>query len=53
MCECTSTIFGMRDVISMGIVSLTMKRKYASVKKTSKSLVIRMQPSSHLTLAML
>ena len=53
MSEHTSTISGMRDVISMGAVSLAMKRKYAGVKNMSKSLVIRMQPSSHLTPATL
>ena len=53
MSERTSTIFETRDVILMGAVSLTMKRKYAGVKNTSKSSIIRMQPSSHLTLAML
>jgi len=53
MFERTSTISGMRDVISTGAISLTMKRKYTGVKNTSKSSVIRMHPSSHLTPAML
>ena len=53
MSERTSTISGMRDVISMGVVSLGMWRKYADVKNTSKSSVIRMQPSNHLTPALL
>ena len=53
MSERTSIIFGTRDAISTGAVSLAMKRKYAGVKNTSKSSVIRMQPSSHLTPAML
>ena len=53
MSECTSTISETRHIISTGAVSLAMKRKYVGVKKTSKSSVIRMQPSSHLTPAML
>ena len=53
MSENTSTTSGMHDVISMGTVSLSMRRKYVSVKNTSKNSVIRMQPSSHLTSAML
>ena len=53
MSEHTSTISRMLDVISMSADSLGMKRKYAGVNNTSKSLVIRMQPSSHLTSAML
>jgi len=53
MSENTSTTFEMHDVISMGAVSLAMKRKYAGVKNTNKSLVIQMQPSSHLMSAML
>ena len=40
MSERTSTISRMHDVISTGTVSLAMKRKYAGVKKTSKSSVI-------------
>ena len=51
--EHTSTTSGMHDVISMGPVSLAMKRKYADIKNTSKNSVIRMQPYSHLTPAML
>ena len=47
MSERTSTIFGTCDIISTGTVSLAMKRKYAGVKNTSTSLVIRTQPSSH------
>ena len=43
----------MHDVISMGTIYLGMRRKYAGVKNTSKNSVIRMQPSSHLTSAML
>ena len=53
MSERTSTIFGMRDVISTGVVSLDMKRKCIGIKNTSKSSVIWMLPSSHLTSAML
>ena len=53
MSERTSTISEMHDVISTGAVSLAMKRKYAGVKNTSKSSIIQMQPSSHLTPAML
>ena len=53
MSENTSTTSGMHDVISMGAVSLGMRRKYVGVKNTSKSLVIWMQPSSHLMPAML
>ena len=53
MSEHTSTTSGMHDVTSMGAVSLVVNRKYAGVKNTSKSSVIRMQPSSHLTPAML
>ena len=53
MSERTSTISGIRDFISTGTVSLAMKRKYTDVKNTSKSSIIRMQPSSHLTPAML
>ena len=53
MSEHTSTISGMRDIISTGAVSLVMKRKYTGVKNTSKSSVIWMQPSSHLTPAIL
>ena len=37
----------------MGVVSLTMKKKYAVIKNTSKSSVIQTQPSSHLTSATL
>ena len=53
MSERTSKIFGMRDVISTGAISLAMKRKYAGVKNTSKNSVIRIWPSSHLTPATL
>ena len=53
MSEYTSTTSGMHDVISMGTISLDMNSKYANVKNTSKSSVIRMQPSSHLTPEML
>ena len=53
MFERTSTISGMRDIILMGVISLTMKRKYTDVKSMSKSLVTQMQPSNHLMLAML
>ena len=53
MSEHTSTTSRMHDVISMGDVSLSMRRKYINVKNTSKNSVIWMQPSSHLTLAML
>ena len=53
MSEHTSTTSGMHDVISIGAISLGMRRKYAGIKNTSKSSVIRMQPSSHLMLAML
>ena len=53
MSERTSTISGMHDVISTGTISLGMKRKYTGVKNMSKSLVIRIQPSSHLTPVML
>ena len=53
MSEPTSTTSGMHDIISMGAISLSMRRKYAGVKNTSKNSVIRMQPSSHLTSAML
>ena len=49
MSERTSTISETRDVISMGALSLAMKKKYAAVKNTSKSLVIRTQPSSQST----
>ena len=42
MFEHTSTISEMRDVISTSSVSLGMRRKYAGVKNTSKSSVIRM-----------
>ena len=38
--ELTSTISETRDVISTGTVSLAMKKKYAGVRSTSKSLVI-------------
>ena len=48
MSENTSTTFGMHDIISMGVVSLGMKWKYADVKNTSKNSVIQMWPSSHL-----
>ena len=48
MSERTSIIFGMRDVISTGTVSPTMKRKCIGIKNTSKSSVIWMLPSSHL-----
>ena len=42
MSEHTSTTSGMHDVISMGVVSLGMRRKYAGVKNTSKNSVIQM-----------
>ena len=48
--EHTSTISETRDVISMSVVSLAMK-KYTAVKNTSKSSVIRTRPSSHSMLA--
>ena len=53
MSENTSTISGMHDVTLMGAISLSMKRKYAGVKNTSKNSVIQIQPSRHLTSAML
>ena len=40
MSKHTLTISKMRDVISIGIVSPAMKRKYTGVKNTSKSSVI-------------
>ena len=43
----TSTISRTSDVISMGTVSLAMKKKYAGVKSTNKNSAIRMLPSSH------
>ena len=46
--EHTSTTSEMYDVISIGAVSLGMKRKYIGVKNTSNNSVIRMRPSSHL-----
>ena len=45
--EHTSTISETCDDISTSAISLAMKKKYAAVKNTSKSLVIRTQPSSH------
>ena len=42
MSEHTSTTSGMHDVISMGAISLGMRRKYVGVKNTSKNSVIRM-----------
>ena len=48
MSERTSTIAGMRDVISTGAVSLGMKGKYAIIKNTSKNSVIQMRHSNHL-----
>ena len=52
MSERTSTISGTHYVISTGVVSLAMKRKYVGAKNTSKSSVIQTQPSSRLTPAM-
>ena len=42
MSKNTSTTYGMHDAISMGVVSLDMKRKYAGVKNMSKNSIIRM-----------
>ena len=42
MSEHTSITYGMHNVISMGAISLGMRRKYAGVKNTSKNLVIQM-----------
>ena len=42
MSENISTTSGKHDIISMGVVSLGMRRKYAGVKITSKNSVIRM-----------
>ena len=53
MSERTTTISETRDVISMGDVSLAMKRKYVGIKNTSKSSIIWMQPPSYLMPAML
>ena len=53
MSKLTTTTFEMHNVISMGAISLGMRRKYIDVKNTSKNSVIQMQPSSHLTPAML
>ena len=53
MSKLTTTTFEMHNVISMGAVSLGMRRKYIGVKNTSKNSVIRMEPSSHLMPAML
>ena len=53
MSERTSTISEMCDVISTGAVSLTMKRKYASIKSTSKNSETQTKPSSHSMLATL
>ena len=50
MSEHTLTISETRDDVSTSTVFLTMKKKYATIKSTSKSLVIRSQPSSHSTL---
>ena len=40
MSERTSTIFGTRDVISTGAISLAMKKKYVSINNTSKNSAI-------------
>jgi len=53
MSEHTSTTSRMHDIILMGAIFLSMRRKYAGIKNMSKNSVIRMQPSSHLTSAML
>ena len=37
MSERTSTISEMRDIISIGAVSLALKRKYTGVRNTSKN----------------
>ena len=49
--ERTSTIFEMHDNVSTSAVLVAMKNKYATVKNTSKSLVIQTQLSSHSTSA--
>jgi len=40
MFEHTSTISEMRNVISKGAISLTMKKRYTAIKNMSKSSVI-------------
>ena len=49
MSEHTSTISEMHDNVSTSTVFLVVKKKYATVKSTSKGLVIRTQSSSHST----
>ena len=51
MSEHTSTISEMHDNVSTSTVFLVVKKKYATVKSTSKSSVIQTQPSSRSTLA--
>ena len=41
--ECTSTISEMHDDVSMNVASVTMKKKYATARSMSKSMVIRTQ----------
>ena len=53
MSECTSIIFEMHDDISTSAASIAMKKKYAAIKSTSKSLVTQTQLSSHSMPAML
>ena len=47
--ERKSIISETRNVILTSTISLTMKKKYAAIKNTSKSSVIWTQPSSHST----
>ena len=44
--ECTSTISEMHDDVSTNTVSVTMKKKYAAARSTSKSTVTWTQLSS-------
>ena len=53
MSECTSTISEMHDDVSTSTASVTMKKKYATAKSTSKSTVTQTQLLSRSTLAML
>ena len=50
--ECTSIISKMHDDVSTNAILVTIKKKYATVKNTSKSSVIQTQLSSHSTSAM-
>ena len=51
--ECTSTISKMHDDVSMNVVSVAAKKKYATIRSTSKSTETWTQLSSHSTSAML